>query len=70
MEVTMVSVEGATCGFSAVSSALKINHDLMNITVDCDCEIILRDCLRPVMGIAQLEKERRSPMLPVPCRLP
>ncbi len=42
MEVTMVSVEGAACNFSAMISASKINRDLMNITVDCDCGIIER----------------------------
>jgi hypothetical protein len=67
IEVTILSVEGAACGYSAVISASKINRDLMNITVDCDCEIIARwskgllefnwrDSLRPKTRIAQLVK--------------
>ena len=65
--MTIVSVEGAACGFSAVIAASRINRDLMSVKVDSDCEIIerwsqgllefnWRESLRPDAGITQLVK--------------
>lgn len=80
IEVTIVSVEGAACGSSVVISASRRNRDLMNITVDCDCEIIKRwsqgllefnwrESLRPDSGIAQLVKGEMIPHAACPIPL-
>jgi len=65
--MTIVSVEGAVCGFPAVISASRIDRDRMKVTVECGCETVgrwsrnlqdfdWRDSLRPDMGIAELVK--------------
>ena len=80
IEVTIVSVEGAACGYSAVISASGRKRDLMNVTVDCDCEIIerwsrgllefnWRESLRPDPGIAQPVKGEMIPHAACPIPL-
>ncbi len=66
--MTIVSVEGAVCGFPAVISASRIDRDRMKVTVECGCETIgrwsrnlrdfdWRDSLRPDTGAGQLVRE-------------
>jgi hypothetical protein len=81
-DLTIVSVEGAACGFSMVISASREDRDLMKVVVNGNCEIIeqwsqglhvfnWRDSLRPDTKIAWIVRGETIPhaACPVPFAL-